>query len=69
MVGMADKPELLGPDLATENATLRARVAELESDIRSRDAASELAKIRARRPKRVLDKTARSAFERPWDGR
>jgi UDP-N-acetylenolpyruvoylglucosamine reductase len=66
---MADKPEPMGPDLATENAVLRSRVAALESDIRSRDASAEIAKIRARRPKHVLDKNAGSAFKRPWDGR
>ena len=54
-------------DLLLENETLKAQIAVLENDVRSRDA--EVIKLKAQKRQRKLDKDAVSPFDRPYDGR
>ena len=65
---MPDNPPEIGIDLVAENQTLRARVAQLEAEIRSRDDAAA-AKLRAQRKLSQLDPAAPDRFQRPYDGR
>jgi hypothetical protein len=70
---MAEKPKQTYDELVAENAALRLRSAKAEAESAKaanevRDAMAERA-IAKRKPKRVLDPAAKSAFGRPYDGR
>ena len=54
-------------DLLIENEALKAHVAALESDVKTRDI--EIVRLRAANRRRKLDAKAASPFDRPYDGR